>query len=449
MIKFRPPTVYIAQRGALQKNLRPPQKKSARHEHFCRFFAPVQMKGKKAIGQGGKETNMKSEILISISALPLLATLAIPLRVAAQGQEDSSQCRHQSKLIEFDAPDAGKGPGSPLCYLACPGTLAYNNNPQGTVTGYYVDLNNLVHGFLRARDGTITQFDAPGAGTVTGSFQGTLGYSINPGGTIAGQYQDETELYHGFLRSSGSTFTTIDAPGAGTEANQGTIAQTINPGGTVAGYYFDVGNLLHGFVRSRDGTITGFEAPGAVNGTFVAGPSGNALNPQGDVTGWYFDASSVVHGYLRHPDGAIKKIDVKGAGNTSVGQGTYSASINPEGVIVGFYVDDNNTAHGFLRARDGAVTEFDVTGAGTGSFDGTFAAAINPAGTIAGYTVDNNNVAHGFLRGRDGTITVFDAPDAGTGSGQGTVGFGINAAGEIAGFYTDSNNVNHGLVLIP
>jgi hypothetical protein len=34
-------------------------------------------------------------------------------------------------------------------------------NPAGTITGFYVDTNTVYHGFLRARDGTITTFDAP------------------------------------------------------------------------------------------------------------------------------------------------------------------------------------------------------------------------------------------------------------------------------------------------
>jgi hypothetical protein len=57
------------------------------------------------------------------------------------------------------------------------------------------------HGFLRAPDGTITTFDAPGAGgeTVCGFFataigvlggQGTYGISINPAGAISGSYID-------------------------------------------------------------------------------------------------------------------------------------------------------------------------------------------------------------------------------------------------------------------
>ena len=35
-------------------------------------------------------------------------------------------------------------------------------NPEGVIAGYYYDANFAAHGFLRAKDGTITTFD-PGA----------------------------------------------------------------------------------------------------------------------------------------------------------------------------------------------------------------------------------------------------------------------------------------------
>jgi hypothetical protein len=55
------------------------------------------------------------------------------------------------------------------------------------------------HGFLLAPDGTITTFDAPGAGT--GAFQGTFTSQNNPGDAITGFYIDANNVYHGFLRT--------------------------------------------------------------------------------------------------------------------------------------------------------------------------------------------------------------------------------------------------------
>ena len=57
----------------------------------------------------------------------------------------------------------------------------------------------MYHGFLRAHTGKITTFDAPGAGT--NSPQGTVSYSINSAGVIAGFYQDGNGVSHGLLRT--------------------------------------------------------------------------------------------------------------------------------------------------------------------------------------------------------------------------------------------------------
>jgi hypothetical protein len=52
------------------------------------------------------------------------------------------------------------------------------------IEGLYLDANNLYHGFVRTRDGTITAIDVPGAGTAR--FQGTLPSNINSEGAITG-----------------------------------------------------------------------------------------------------------------------------------------------------------------------------------------------------------------------------------------------------------------------
>src|SRR5207248_3394543 len=53
--------------------------------------------------------------------------------------------------------------------------------------------------------------------------QGTLSFSINPAGTITGRYSDASDVLHGFLRTPDGTITTFDAPNAGTDPCQGTI----------------------------------------------------------------------------------------------------------------------------------------------------------------------------------------------------------------------------------
>src|ERR1035438_10508868 len=70
-----------------------------------------------------------------------------------------------------------------------PGAVAISPlsiNTAGIVSGFFVDTSYVDHGFVRAADGVITTFDAPGAGT--GTYQGTDAYGINAAGVIAGAY---------------------------------------------------------------------------------------------------------------------------------------------------------------------------------------------------------------------------------------------------------------------
>jgi len=60
----------------------------------------------------------------------------------------------------------------------------------------------------------IISFDAPGADTKPGDFNGTYAMSINLWGAVTGAYQDSNNTFHGFLRSPRGAFTTFQAPGA-------------------------------------------------------------------------------------------------------------------------------------------------------------------------------------------------------------------------------------------
>ena len=65
------------------------------------------------------------------------------------------------------------------------------------------------------------------------------------------------------MQPAAPTFSSFEAPGAGTLAGQGTLAVGINSAGTVAGYYLDSSGVYHGFVRTATGTFTSFDPPGA------------------------------------------------------------------------------------------------------------------------------------------------------------------------------------------
>jgi hypothetical protein len=384
---------------------------------------------------------MKSRILTPITAITVFAALAISIRLSAQEQQEHPSRTHQPTIITFDAPGAGTGPGQ--------GTLGIAINPAGVIAGAYTDTRGVNHGFLRAPDGTFATFDAPGAGTGPGqgTFVSFVG-ALTPAGAITGAYIDASGVNHGFLRTPDGTITTFDAPGAGTGPSQGTLAEDINPEGVIAGEYSDAINVVHGFLRTEDGAFTTFDVSGAGTGpgqgTFVASVEG--LTPAGALAGYYTDQSGVNHGYVRAPDGTITTFDVSGAG-TGPTQGTFVGGINPEGTVMSTYVDPSSAYHGYVRAPDGTITTFDILGAGTGPGQGTVPEAINAPGTITGNYFDANGVSHGFIRANHGAITVFDVPGAGTGPGQGTVSFDNNPVDAITGWEIDANGVFHGFLL--
>jgi hypothetical protein len=221
-----------------------------------------------------------------------------------------------------------------------------------------LDPNFVLHGFVRSADGSFTTIDGPSACNSTWFFDncpGTGASSINAFGEISGAYSDNNFVSHGLVRSPKGTLTTFDAPGAGTMSGQGQgtscpdCSAPLNQFGVTAGYYIDGSAVVHGFVRGRGGKITTFDAPAGASslgfGCFSQCPLG--LNDSGEVTGVYADTTYVYHGFLRSPWGKITTFDAPGAVN-----GTFPVSINDQGAIAGFYLDANNVYHAFLRLPD-------------------------------------------------------------------------------------------------
>ena len=314
---------------------------------------------------------------------------------------DANSARHgflrasNGTFTIFDDPAAG------TCSTSCgtigpgQGTRAYAINPSGQIVGFFSDNSARCHGYVRAANGTFIQIDAPDAGS--GPFpQGTFPseitpMGINPAGAITGFYVDASSVQHGFVRALNGVITEFDPTGSIL-----TNPNAIDASGEITGFYFDANFVGHGFLRALDGTITSFDAPGADmtgdgNGTFGVG-----LTPNGEIEGVYVDVEGVLHGFVRSSQGNFSTYDVPGAG-TGAGQGTLPESNNTQDAITGQYIDGNFVNHGFLRNQQGSFRVFDVPGAGTGAGQGTIPLGNNNPGAITGESIDGNNVIHGFL----------------------------------------------------
>ena len=183
---------------------------------------------------------------------------------------------------------------------------------------------------------TITTFSAPGAGT--GAGQGTGGFGINPQGTVVGSYLDDGNVFHGYQCVSGcgtaSTFTTFNAPGAGTAANQGTITFSINVFGVITGYLIDANNVSHGFVTTAPFKhFTILNEPDAGKGAGQGTIAGNIKPEGGEIAGSYVDSNGVSHGFVTAPPyRTFTSFDPKGSVSTLI---PVVSALNQEGEVDG------------------------------------------------------------------------------------------------------------------
>jgi hypothetical protein len=74
---------------------------------------------------------------------------------------------------------------------------------------------------VRAADGKITTFEAHSQAQVTGAF------STNAAGDITGTYSEPSGVFLGFVRAPDGTITAFKAPGAGTGQLQGSTGGAV------------------------------------------------------------------------------------------------------------------------------------------------------------------------------------------------------------------------------
>ena len=225
----------------------------------------------------------------------------------------------------LDPDDAGGSFTMPTCV-----------DGQGTIAGYYFDINSQFHGFLLI-NGVYTKVDEDGP---TGS---TVINAINNHGDFGGGFGPDANRGTGFI-SVGGVVTDVNAPGATfTEVTGLALDGTATGTATVNGQYV-------GFLRGRDGRFRLFQIPkadpGHFPGTYPAAINGEA----GEIVGFYADAAFIYHGFVYHyqPAGAfaadtasttgsvgIDSIEVESIDGSSQTGYTEVRGVNASGVIVG------------------------------------------------------------------------------------------------------------------
>lgn len=323
----------------------------------------------------------------------------------------------------FDAPGAGVAANN--------GTWVWAVNASGASTGYAdPDFGN-EFGWLRDPDGTMHLISYPASYSTTPK-------DINDSGIVMGEYSSSDRHIHGFIRAVDGTLTNFDVPGVWAAAFMGTRPAAINSNGDIVGVYADTVSTIACFIRFADGSFITFALPASGTGLGRPGP---CINDIGVTAGCVYDGS-LYHGWVRAVSGTVTVFDSTTAG-TSFGQGTRvnANGLASDGTIVGDFVNSANANKGYKRAPDGTITEFDVYTNTTVNSE-----IANSAASLAGTMMDNSDVLHGFiatgvttniggsyqiagsiyrgwLRASDGSLTAFDCPGAGTteGHGQGTI----------------------------
>jgi uncharacterized membrane protein len=230
--------------------------------------------------------------------------------------------------------------------VAAPGythSRGYGINNSGAIV---LGVGSAEASFHRDSSGTFTQILYSG-------HTPTVAFGINNLGVIVGDaYNPPTDSYIGFIRAADGTFSNFSYPGA-FGPDKGMQANDINDSGTVVGGYVVNSSDSGAFIRLSDGQFKTFR--------FMDNPDTSAygINNAGEITGQIFDgiAGQVSHqsSFLRYADGTFVSIAVPGASETQ------AFGINDSGQVVGLYFD--NGAHGFVRDGNGTFSSFDVPGA--------------------------------------------------------------------------------------
>ena len=302
-------------------------------------------------------------------------------------------------------------------------TFPLGLNDQRVVTGFFIDMNGVSHGFLWKK-GKFTQLiNYPGAGQFPGG--GTIAGGINNRGDVVGTYSTPDGFQHGFK---------LARPDECGENNEGDD---------------DDNNNAHA-CKPVYSTI---DVPGAAqinNIDFEFGPGlGTAaigINNNGVITGMYATNGLYSNAYFL-AGGHYKPLDSPFASHLA-GNGTKCFSINSSGAAACDYLTQATPGspkitNGFVY-DNGKTTKIFVPGSGTGGF-GTQINGINDSRKMVGtFTVPSGTLAGlVWYKGDYFTLNYPAAPL--------TELHSINNRGEITGAYvTDlSTGIALGFIAIP
>ncbi len=309
-------------------------------------------------------------------------------------------------------------PAGGFTTLNPPGAYQGKATPTGVsgnnVVGVYWDASNIRHGFLY-NGSTYTTLTPPGTAVEGSGYQlGTTSAAGVSGNNVVGWYIDANSQTHAYLYN-GSTYTTLDPPGA-----TSSLAVAVS-GNNVVGVFTVAGGVTTGFLYNGS-TYTTLTMPGGAT-TTPAAISGN------DVVGSYTAGDN--HGFLF--DGTnYTTLDVPGGFHTT-----------PTGVSGSIVVGEYYSGGSYHRfSYDGSTynTNIDPPFGQAYYYPGETGTTVNDGSNIVGSFTAVLGANQGYLF-NGSTYVVIDFPGANytnlTGiSGNKIVGeyYGASTGNLIAGF---------------
>ncbi len=172
-------------------------------------------------------------------------------------------------------------PGTPFNQL-----LSQNDHQQAA--GYYsLSSNNSTPDFPYVYDEVGGIFEVI---TIPGAVGGAQATGINNSGEVCGFFIDTNQVNHGWLLNAG-VFLQLDYPNS-----TSTQALGVNNNGQVVGSYMDAGGLTHGFLYTvSSGQYVNIDDPSGVGTTVV-----NGINDAGAIVG-FFGTPPVNSGFVGTP----------------------------------------------------------------------------------------------------------------------------------------------------
>jgi len=208
-------------------------------------------------------------------------------------------------------------------------TIAFGVSDNQTITGFWLDSNDVENGFVGPADGSdYTTFNDDPTG-------GTQPRGINKKGTITGIDDVGSGAvldYIPYERAPDGTITDVTMDGSPLNY----LVQGINKKGVFTGSYENSSDVIIGYTGKNAAYKNAFTLPGIT----TTGVAGRGINDKGDIVGWYLDSSGDEHGFLLSGKTAVTIDDPNGTTNLE--------GINNNGEISGLYTDSSGNRHGFI-----------------------------------------------------------------------------------------------------